>query len=96
MQSRVRIFRCITTFLVLGGATCVAGLGGGASLGMASAGAAVPCSGVSVAPGANVQAVLNASGAGTTFCFQPGAYVLTLTGTDARSQIGGTRSTTYR
>ncbi len=35
------------------------------------------CAGVSVAPGANVQSVLNAKPAGTTFCFQPGTYVLT-------------------
>ncbi len=30
-----------------------------------------------MAPGANVQSVLNAHGTGTTFCFQPGTYVLT-------------------
>jgi hypothetical protein len=30
-----------------------------------------------VSPGANVQNVLNAYGTGTTFCFQPGTYVLT-------------------
>ena len=35
------------------------------------------CSGVSVSPSANVQNVLNAYGTGTTFCFQPGTYVLT-------------------
>jgi parallel beta-helix repeat protein len=38
---------------------------------------ATTCSGVSVSPGANVQNVLNAYGTGTTFCFQPGTYVLT-------------------
>jgi parallel beta-helix repeat protein len=32
---------------------------------------------VSVSPGADVQSVLNAYGQGTTFCFQPGTYVLT-------------------
>jgi parallel beta-helix repeat protein len=38
---------------------------------------ATTCSGVTVKPGANVQNVLNAYGQGTTFCFQPGTYVLT-------------------
>jgi parallel beta-helix repeat protein len=37
----------------------------------------VSCSGVSVAPGANVQNVLNAYSTGTTFCFKAGTYVLT-------------------
>ena len=37
----------------------------------------VSCSGVSVSPSSNVQNVLNAYGTGTTFCFQPGTYVLT-------------------
>ena len=34
------------------------------------------CSGVSVSPGANVQSVLNSYSSATTFCFQPGTYVL--------------------
>jgi parallel beta-helix repeat protein len=38
---------------------------------------ATTCSGVSVSPSSNVQSVLNAYGQGTTFCFQPGTYVLT-------------------
>ena len=36
-----------------------------------------PCTGVSVSPGANVQNVLNSYSSATTFCFQPGTYVLT-------------------
>jgi parallel beta-helix repeat protein len=39
--------------------------------------ATVSCTGVAVSPSSNVQNVLNSYGTGTTFCFQPGTYVLT-------------------
>jgi parallel beta-helix repeat protein len=35
---------------------------------------AVPCTGVAVSPGANLQGLINASPAGTTFCFASGTY----------------------
>ncbi len=74
MHTRVTtVIRCIATAFLGLAAVWVPVLGGG---GIAAA-ATVSCSGVSVAPGANVQNVVNAKPAGTTFCFQPGTYVLT-------------------
>ncbi len=72
VRTHIRNRRMARAFLGLSLVVCIPLVGGG-SIGAAT----VSCSGVSVAPGANVQNVLNAYGTGTTFCFQPGTYVLT-------------------
>jgi parallel beta-helix repeat protein len=63
--------------MVIGGVICVAAFSAVTFAGRPSAAGATGCTGVDVAPSADLTAAVSAQGENTTFCLQPGVYHIT-------------------